>query len=216
MFYVVGLGNPGEEYENSRHNSGRMVVSRLSKDLNFPDWQIDKKSKSLISKGEIKKEEKVTLILPETFMNKSGSAVSYFIKAPTSTNIVAGKAKPKKAFGNLIIVYDDIDLPIGTLKISYNRGTGGHKGLDSVVKAIKTKEFVRIRVGVSPSTAKGLIKKPGENLSPQKAEKAVVNFILSRFKPKETEVIKKVFKKASEAIQTLITKGRDRAMNVFN
>ena len=107
------------------------------------------------------------------------------------------------------MVHDDLDLPLGTIKISYNKGVGGHRGLDSVAKAVKTLEFVRVRIGISPSTAKGRAKKP-------EGEDAVIDFILGKFKPKELEIIKKTLKKVSEAIQTLITDGRDRAMNMFN
>lgn len=206
MFYVIGLGNPGEEYRNSRHNTGREAILKLAKDLDLDEFEFNKKANALITEGKIKK-EKVTLILPETFMNKSGSAVSYFIKPK------AGKNKSQE---NLVVVHDDIDLPIGTIKISYNKGTGGHRGLDSVVKAVKTKEFVRIRVGVSPATAKGRAKKPGENLPTKKAGEAVIDFILGKFKPKEAEMLKKTFKKVSEAIQTLILENHDKAMNLFN
>src|SRR3989344_2718687 len=153
MFFIVGLGNPGEEYINTRHNTGREAVLKLCKNLDFADFENNNKFKSLISKGKIKK-ELVTLILPETFMNKSGQAISYFVKPKLKT--------AKKGLENLIVVHDDLDLPLGTLKISYNKGTGGHRGLDSVAKAVKT------------------------------------------------------FKKSSEAIQTLILDGRDRAMNRFN
>jgi len=200
MFYVIGLGNPGEEYENTRHNTGRMAVEKLLKDLDFTEWEGDKKSKSLISKGKIKKEQ-LTLILPDTFMNKSGQTASYFIKPKLKTS--------KKGLENLVVVHDDLDLPLGTIKISYNKGVGGHRGLDSVAKAVKTLEFVRVRIGISPSTAKGRAKKP-------EGEDAVIDFILGKFKPKELEIIKKTLKKVSEAIQTLITDGRDRAMNMFN
>ena len=207
MFYIIGLGNPGEEYDNTRHNAGRMAVLKLHKDLGLEDFEFNKKSNALVSLGKIKT-EKLTLILPETFMNKSGQAVSYFVKPKLKTS--------KKGLENLIVIHDDIDLPLGILKISYNKGTGGHRGLDSIVKVVKTNEFVRIRVGVSPATAKGRAKKPGTNLPPKKAGEAVIDFILGKFKPKETEVMKKTFKKASEAIQTLVSEGRDRAMNVFN
>jgi PTH1 family peptidyl-tRNA hydrolase len=208
MFFIVGLGNPGIEYENTRHNTGRMAVSKLCKDLGLDEFESNstKKTLALVSKGKIGKEQ-VTLILPETFMNKSGNAVSYFIKAKSGKN---------KSQENLIVIHDDLDLPIGTLKISYNKGVGGHRGLDSVVKAVKTKEFVRIRIGISPSTSKGMAKKPGLGLSPKAGEKAVIDFILGKFKPTEADIIRKTFKKASEAVQTIVTDGRDKAMNIFN
>lgn len=225
MFYVVGLGNPGEEYEGTRHNTGREAVIKLLKDLThstgsgraIEDLKINTKAKAQVAEGKIGK-EKVTLILPDTFMNKSGNAVSYFIPTPKGVGKPTKSVgfKPKKSLENLIVVHDDIDLPIGKIKISYNKGVGGHKGLDSVVKVVKTLEFVRVRVGISPATAKGVAKKPGANLSPKAAEKAVIDFILGKWKPKEQEIMKKQFKKASEAIQCLITDGRDRAMNMFN
>ncbi|MFH0804322.1 MAG: aminoacyl-tRNA hydrolase [Candidatus Zambryskibacteria bacterium] len=199
MFYIIGLGNPGKEYEGTRHNTGRMAVEKLLKDLKIEDLEINKKANALVAEGKIKK-EKLTLILPETFMNKSGQAVSYFVKAKSGKN---------KAQENLIVVHDDIDLPLGTLKISYNKGIGGHRGLDSVAKAVKTLEFVRIRVGISPATPKGKTKKP-------EGEKAVIDFILNKFKPSELETLKKIFKKSSEAVQTLVSSGRDKAMNMFN
>jgi len=209
MFYIIGLGNPGEEYENGRHNAGRMAVLKLHKDLSLEEFKFNltsqklrgasKKALALVSKGRVGKEQ-IVLILPETFMNKSGDAVSYFIKAKSGKN---------KSQENLVVVHDDIDLPLGTLKISYNKGTGGHRGLDSVVKAVKTKEFTRIRIGTSPTTSKGKIKKP-------QGEEAVIDFILNKFKPAELEILKKIFKKSSEAIQTLVISGCDRAMNMFN
>ena len=194
MFYVIGLGNPGEEYKDSRHNTGKMAVEFFAKKNNS---------------------KKIKIIESREFMNNSGKAVAKFIKPPAFAKATAGKEKLKKSrsLENLIVVHDDIDLPLGTLKISYNKGTGGHRGLDSVVKAVKTKEFVRVRIGISPpASAKataGKVKKP-------QGEKAVIDFILSKFKSAEMEIMKKTFKKVSEAIQTIVTDGRDRAMNMFN
>jgi PTH1 family peptidyl-tRNA hydrolase len=201
MFYVFGLGNPGNEYENSRHNTGRMAAMRVAKDLGMENFRFDKKANALVAEVKIKK-EKVSIILPETFMNKSGSAVGRFVKPLAA-------AKKKKGIENLVVIYDDIDLPLGILKISFNKGSGGHKGLESVVKAVRTPAFTRIRIGVSPANAKGIVKKPH-------GEKAVLDFILGSFKPGEKEILNKVMKRASEAIETLIVEGRDKAMNLFN
>lgn len=183
---------------------------KLCKDLESDEFEFNKKSNALVSESKIGK-EKTTLILPETFMNKSGQAVSYFVKPPTSLKLRGAKQnqKLKKGLENFIVVHDDLDLPLGTLKISYNKGVGGHRGLDSVVKAVKTLEFVRVRIGISPTTPKGKIKKP-------QGEQGVLDFILGKFKPSEMEIMKKTLKKSSEAIQTLITLGRDRAMNQYN
>lgn len=200
MFYIVGLGNPGEEYEKSRHNIGRMSVYSFAKGKDFSEFENDKKSKSLVSKGVVGK-EKVVLVLPETFMNKSGTAISAFVKPKDP--------KSKKGIENVVVVYDDLDLPVGTMKISYNKGTGGHRGLESIVKALKTKEFARIRIGVSAVTPSGKIKKPI-------GEEKVLDFILGRVKDSEMVELKKVFKKVNEGLETIITEGRERAMNIYN
>jgi PTH1 family peptidyl-tRNA hydrolase len=170
---IVGLGNPGEEYKISRHNTGRIILENIAKSNNFSDWKNDIKLKSLRAKGEIEK-EKFDFILPETFMNNSGNAV-------------IGVIDDKKKLKNLIVIYDDIDLPLGSLKISFNRSSGGHNGLESVIKKVKSREFVRIRVGVSPTTPKGLIRKP-------KGEEAVLKFLLGKFKEDEIKEIKKISK----------------------
>lgn len=174
MFFIIGLGNPGKEYSESRHNAGRMAVEHFKS----------------------KPHPKVTIIESSEFMNNSGKAVAKFVKS-------------KKAAENLIVVYDDIDLPLGAMKISWNKGSGGHRGLESVIKAVKTKEFTRIRIGISPTTPSGKLKKP-------QGEKKVLDFILGKFSPKEKEILKKVFKKASDAISTIVLSGREKAMNEFN
>lgn len=175
MFYLIGLGNPGEEYKESRHNTGRQAVEFFSK-------KIESKKIKIIESGE--------------FMNHSGKAVVKFIKS-------------KKVAQSLIVVYDDIDLCLGTIKISYNKSSGGHRGLESIIKALKTREFIRIRIGIAPSTPSGKIKKPA-------GEQKVLDFILSKFSPKESEILKKVFKKVVEAISKIVEEGRERAMNLYN
>ena len=132
MFYIVGLGNTGDEYKNTRHNVGREIAEKFSEVNNFSDFDLNKKEKYLISKGKIKKEE-VEIILPETYVNKSGEAL---IK----------KVKTKKAAQNLVVIHDDMDLPLGKIKIVFNRGAGGHKGVESIVRRLKTSEFIRIKI----------------------------------------------------------------------
>lgn len=206
MIYVFGLGNPGEEYKDTRHNVGRDILFYFAKKNGFPDFSYDKKSDSLVSKSQFNK-EKITLVAPETFMNKSGKSVSYFLKPVTAR---------KKEIKNLIVIYDDLDLPIGTIKISYNKSSGGHNGLESVIKAIKSQSFTRIRIGVSPTTSKGKIKKPGLDLPDKQAEKKVIDFILGKWKPFEKNLLEKVYKRASESIEIIIVSGHEKAMNIFN
>lgn len=177
MKLVVGLGNPGREYENTRHNTGRILVGLIEKKLE------DSK-------------QKIKFLTPDTFMNNSGKAVAPLVKT-------------KKDLENLIVIYDDIDLPLGKIKISFNRSAGGHNGLGSVIKALKSEEFLRIRIGISPATPKGIVKKP-------KGERAVLNFLLGEYKKPELETIKKLSKKVSEAIETIFVEGKDKAMSLFN
>lgn len=195
MIYIAGLGNPGSEYKNSRHNTGALAVENFAKKNNLAFFDIDKKLNALVSVGKTGK-EKIELILPQTFMNKSGNSLKPIITS-------------KKKAENLIVVYDDLDMPLGKFKISFGRGSGGHKGIESITKAIKTKDFTRIRVGISPSTSRSEIKKPD-------GEQKIIDFILGDFSKKETEILKKVFRKTNEALETIIKEGRQKAMNNFN
>lgn len=175
MKIIVGLGNPGKEYENTRHNTGRIVVSLIEKKLT---------------------NNKIKFLMPDNFMNNSGKSVAPLIKT-------------KKDLKDLVVIYDDIDLPIGKMKISFNRSDGGHNGLGSIIKSLKSKEFLRIRVGIAPSTPSGKIRKP-------KGEKAVINFILGEFKKSELETLKKLSKKVAEAVEMIFTEGKDKAMSLYN
>jgi len=195
MHYIVGLGNPGAEYEATRHNAGRMVLAHLFETHGFAEPVPSAKYASLIAEGEVAGASALVMF-PETFMNKSGSAVA---KAVTSV------AKAKK----LIVVYDEIDLPLGTLRVAYGRGAGGHRGLDSIIRALKTKDFVRVRVGVSPVTPAGKLKKP-------KGEGAVVDFLLGVFKPSERKLLDTVAARVTEVIETVLAEGHTVAMNRYN
>jgi len=175
MKILVGLGNPGKEYENTRHNAGRMVVGLVAKKLEG---------------------QKIKFITPDNFMNNSGPAVA---------KALAGK----KALKDLVVIYDDIDLPLGKMKISFNRSAGGHKGLGSVIKSLKSQEFLRIRIGIAPATPTGKIRKP-------KGEKAVLSFLLSQFKKSELETIKKLSKKVTEVVEIIFSEGKDKAMSLYN
>ena len=198
-YTIVGLGNPGDEYKDTRHNTGRFALEAFRKEYGFPEWQYDKKLKALISKGFLLKvngQKPVVLILPETFMNKSGVSVGVVVK-----NL--------KQAERLIVAHDDLDLPLGRLKVSFAKSSGGHRGVESIIKILKTDKFIRLRVGISPRTPSGKTKKP-------KGEKAVNNFILGTFKPKELELLKKVSKKVSGALTAIVVDGKERAMNEFN
>ncbi len=192
---VIGLGNPGTEYENTRHNAGRMAVQHFAKKLGASAWKEHKSSDSLTTGATVGK-NLLALVLPDTFMNKSGAAAAKFVKSV-------------RAAEKMIVVYDDLDLAIGKIKISFNRGSGGHKGVESIMRAVRTKKFTRIRIGVSPSTPGGTLKKP-------EAGEDVNAFILNKFKESEMSELKKVFKSVSEAIEIIVQENPLIAMNKFN
>jgi len=153
---------------------------------------------ALVSRGKIGKEE-VILLLPQTMMNKSGAALK-----PLITSI-------KKAH-SLAVLYDDLDLPLGTFKISFKRGSGGHKGIESIVRNIKTKEFVRFRIGISPAirgAGKSRVKKP-------QGDEKVIEFILGSFSKREQDVVHHVAKDINEALGVFVKEGRAKAMNDYN
>ena len=195
---IVGLGNPGEKYERTRHNAGRMVLESFRKKNGLPEWERDAKRDALVSKGEVGGIS-VELLLPETFMNNSGSSLKE-LRQPTANS---------QQITNLIVAHDDIDLPIGSFKIAFNRGSAGHKGVESVIAALGTKEFTRVRLGVSPLRDSGKIKK-------LEGEDAVSKFVLKKFSPDEWEKTEEVLARASDALFIILTEGREKAMNVFN
>jgi PTH1 family peptidyl-tRNA hydrolase len=196
MSYVIaGLGNPGEEYSMTRHNVGRILVESIKDAYECSEWKHDKKLNALVSKGEIE-EKKVQLVMPETFMNLSGGSLKPLI------------ANEKKA-EQLVVIYDDLDLPFGTMKISFNRGSGGHRGIESIIKTLKTEKFIRIRVGIAPVTPSGKIKKPS-------GEDAVQKHILGQFKKSEQDSLKKEGKKVVAILPLLINEGLQKAMTEFN
>jgi len=194
MILIVGLGNPGNEYEKSRHNTGFIVLDNI---LGKIEWKQSSGTKALFYKDSISGKP-VLYLKPTTFMNNSGLAVSF-----------AQNEKTKIKSEDIIVIYDDIDLPLGSLKISFNRSSGGHNGLESIIKKIKSREFVRIRVGVSPKTPSGKIRKP-------KGEEAVLKFLLGKFKEDELKEIKKISKKVVEIIEMIVLEGKDKAMTIYN
>ena len=192
-YFVVGLGNPGKEYENTRHTTGARVLDMFRKIEGFPEWEFDKKRNALISSRKLKSYN-LQLLLPQTFMNKSGNALR-------------GVVKNKKDAGRLIVIHDDLDIPLGSYKLSFNKSSGGHKGVESIIRALKTQAFARIRIGISPSTPKGVIKKP-------KGETAVERHILGNFSAVELSALKKLFPRIVETLSRFITEGREKVMSM--
>jgi PTH1 family peptidyl-tRNA hydrolase len=193
-YIIVGLGNPGEEYVGTRHNVGRMVLDAYAKVNELKDWQEDKKLKAIKIEAKVGK-SKVLLLKPETFMNKSGDSVKTLIKS-------------KKAAETLVVVHDDLDLPVGKIKISFNKSSGGHKGVESIMRAVKTEAFIRMRLGISGETAGGKIKKP-------QSEEKVIDAILGEFKKAEADEMKKIIKKAVLALGLIISDGHEKAASLL-
>ncbi len=195
MSYIfVGLGNPGGEYENTRHNTGRILLTMFGKQYDA-EWKVDGKLSAQVAKIKVGKSP-VTLVLPDTYMNNSGKSVK-----PLVTSI--------KGAEKLVVIYDDLDMPFGNSKISFNKSSGGHRGLESIIKAIKTEKFARVRVGISPKTPTGKMKKPS-------GEDAVMKVIMGKFKPEETTELKKLSKKINIALETFVAEGLERAMTNYN
>ncbi len=204
-YVIVGLGNPGEEYEKTRHNTGFIVLELLRKQFEGSVWKEDKKLRALVSKispATSGTKHGAQLVLPQTFMNNSGGSVKPLIAGLT-------KEATEKNAAKLIVVHDDLDQPLGAVKAVFNRGSGGHRGIESITKALKTEAYMKIKVGISPSTAGGKIRKP---LGVELVEKC----ILGEFKSTEMEKLKPVFKKIKEGIEVLLNEDKDAAIQVIN
>lgn len=156
----------------------------------MPKFLLERKFNSLVSKGVFNDKE-IILVLPETFMNKSGQALKKIL------------SYYKIRTANLIVVHDDADLEKGELRISKDRGTAGHKGLDSIVGVLKTRNFVRIRIGVRP-----------KNYIP--GSKSLNRFVLKKFTKPEEKIVAEVIKKVNEAIETILKEETEKAMSKFN
>lgn len=186
MILIAGLGNPGEQFQNTRHNIGREIVETFGKHHDFPDFRFEKKWNARVSEGRSGK-EKVAVLLPDTMMNKSGNAVG-----PAARFF---KTKSKDIF----LIHDDADIPLGRAKLSFGKHSAGHKGVESVMRALKTRDFWRFRIGIA-----GRRDIPAEKL------------VLKKFTPDELKLIKKIQKKTIEAIEATSTDGPDYAMNNYN
>lgn len=186
MILVIGLGNPDKKYEGTRHNVGREIVMAFGRREEFPEFRFEKKWNALISEGKIGK-EKIALLLPDTMMNASGKAI-----APAARFY---KAAPAKIF----VVHDDADITLGSAKLSFDKHSAGHKGVESVIRALKTRAFWRLRIGIA-----GRRDIPAEKL------------VLKKFTPDEQRLIKKITARTHDALTALAVEGPDRAMNEYN
>ena len=190
MKLIVGLGNPGPKYENTRHNAGYMIIDIFAKQLNADEFKPEKKFNSLLSTVE-HNDEKILLAKPTTFMNLSGQsvlAISQFYKIDPS---------------NIWVIYDDVDLPLGQIRIRKDGGPGTHNGMESIITNIG-QNFPRFRFGIE---SRGVTSPEQQDIS---------SFVLSPFTNEELEIVKKTLKKAAEALKTVLEEGIIEAMNKYN
>jgi len=190
MVLIVGLGNPGKKFKNTRHNVGFRVVDRLRKKNDFPTFRSSKKFNSLISESTLKR-KKVVLAKPQTFMNDSGKAIK---------KLISGF---RLQASGLWVIHDDIDLPLGKIRISKTRGAAGHKGVQSIIDELNTKDFTRFRIGIKPKNY---------NLQFE----TLKSFVLKNFTKEEKKVVKESIKKTVSAIEMAITEGLKKAMQEHN
>ena len=185
MFLIIGLGNPGREYKETRHNAGFMVVDRLCQKWGVKPNRLQ--SRALITHTLVG-EQKVILAKPQTFMNLSGQAVAALVRFY------------KVELGNLLVAHDDLDLPIGTLRLRPGGGSAGQKGLSSIIELLGTQEFPRLRVGVG--------RPPGRM--------DAADYVLQSFSKDEQETMQFVLGKAEDAVMSFLEQGITKAMNQFN
>ncbi|NMC13768.1 MAG: aminoacyl-tRNA hydrolase [Chloroflexi bacterium] len=184
-YMVVGLGNPGQQYKTSRHNMGFLTLDHLAHHLNLSFSRVE--SKALVCKGEYKT-TRLFLVKPQTYMNLSGLAVGSLLRfyhIPLS---------------NLLIAYDDIDLPFGILRIRPSGGSAGHKGMQSIIDRLGTNEIARLRLGVNRPEGR----------------KTAASYVLKKFSASELEILPLILNKATQAILTVLENGLESAMNQFN
>lgn len=196
MKLLIGLGNPGEKYASTRHNIGFMIVDRLARELGNQTaiWQQDDKKNVVTAKvGE------VLLAKPLTFMNKSGFAVKALVDFY------------KLAPSDVWIIHDDIDLPLGKIRIRERGASAGHNGVDSIIKHLGTDAFVRFRLGIGRGK-----ESTGRQMDRNLHHRAVISFVLSRFRQSEAGKMKHLVKHGAEAVRIALMKGLDKAMNRFN
>jgi PTH1 family peptidyl-tRNA hydrolase len=187
---VVGLGNPGEKYAGTRHNIGFMSLDRLAEEHHFAFARSRNKSKT--AEGRIEGKH-VVLAKPQTFMNLSGEAVGKLVRKYG--------VKPDR----LIVVHDELDLPLGKIRIRQGGSSAGHKGIISIVEHTGTEEFIRLRVGIGRPDAEGKTERDD-----------VIDHVLSDLSPEERATIDRVIQKVGEAVLCILTDGLVAAMNRYN
>lgn len=189
MKLIIGLGNPGSKFKNTRHNIGREIVERLV-DTIGADWKANERLQADIAIGR-REENKLVLVRPHVFMNDSGLAAQ------------AAAAYYKVSSRDILVIHDEADLPLGEIRVQQERGSAGHNGVQSIIQHLKTKDFMRMRIGIRPKNAAGN-KMPAGLATPNPAlrEKAG-GIVLRKFTNDEQELVQETIKKAIEEIMAL-------------
>ena len=191
MKLIVGLGNPGKTYAHNRHNAGFRCLNYFARlhSIRFDHRQCRTRAGLAEVRGE-----KLLLAKPRTFVNLSGTPVACLAH------------KHNIPLSDLLVIYDDLDLPLGKIRLRQSGGSGGHKGMNSIVSTLGSEDFPRIRVGIGRPQAE----------EQSMSEDAIVNYVLSDFSPQEEAVIKPVLVKVAEAIDCFLNQGIVAAMSKFN
>ena len=185
MYLIVGLGNPEEEYSKTRHNMGFNAINKIAEQYGI---KVTKNKFQGLYESALIEDEKVILLKPQTYMNLSGEAIikyKDFYKIPSE---------------NIIVIYDDIDVDVGKIKIRKKGGPGTHNGMKSVVKELQTEDFPRIRVGIGKPMFKEMM----------------IGYVLQKLQGEEHDILNESTKKAADAVCDIITYGIDKAMNMYN
>ena len=184
-FLIAGLGNPGRRYEHNRHNVGFMLVNCMAEKLGASFGRVE--SRAVVAKT-VYQGQRTVLVKPQTFMNNSGAAISSLVRFY------------KVPFENLLVIYDDVDLPLGTLRIRPFGGSAGQKGMQSIIERLGTEAFPRLRIGTS--------RPPGRM--------DAADYVLQDFPPDEAELLAETLERGVKAGLTFISEGLEKAMNLYN
>ena len=180
MKVIIGLGNPGEKYDHTRHNTGLMMVDKLQKDWTFPSFEFNKKFNAEISKSKFEEKE-IILVKPQTFMNLSGTSVRAILDFHKITA------------EDIIVIHDDIDIALGKYKIAADSSSAGHNGVQNIIDQISTQKFCRIRIGVGQTKEDALVCRLDAH-----------DFVLEKFSSEELEIIEKVLGEVLEETKKLL------------
>jgi PTH1 family peptidyl-tRNA hydrolase len=182
---IFALGNPGKRYATTRHNAGFLALDKIRADWNFPDFKDEKKFRVNISEGILrnkKGETKIILIKPRTFMNESGKSVQIFLSFY------------KLPIENIVVIHDDLDIPLGKFKLAEDSRSAGHKGVQNIIDILATQKFTRVRIGIG--------KRPVETqkeISPPSGK----DYVLENFSKKEIELLEKVFEEIENELRRM-------------